>query len=284
MVGRVTEIWRFPVKSMGGERLESCELGLLGIPGDRGWALRDETVGEIRGAKKLPALMMCSARYVEEPTASRVPPVAMTLPDGVELTSDDPAVPARLSELLGRPVTLWPRLPASDLDHYRRRAPDNPDLEQELRSVFGRMPDEPLPDLAVFPPEIFEYVAPLGTYFDAYPLHLLTSASVDALAEGTPGASFDRRRFRANFLLEPTDGASGFVEREWCGREFRLGRARIKVDIPTARCVMTTLPQPGLPKDPSVLRAIVRGGQDLGVYATLVEPGEVRVGDGLVPL
>jgi uncharacterized protein YcbX len=127
-------------------------------------------------------------------------------------------------------------------------------------------------------------VAPLGTYFDAFPLHLLTKASLDALSQSTPDASFDRRRFRANFLLEATNGASGHVERDWCGREFRLGTAVIKVEMPTARCVMTTLPQPGLPKEPSVLRAVVRGGQNLGVYANLVEPGLVSVGDGLVPL
>jgi uncharacterized protein YcbX len=284
MVGRVSEIWRYPVKSMGGERLDRCELGALGVPGDRGWALRDETVGEIRGAKKLPALMLCHARYLEEPTADRIPAVAMTFPDGAELSSDDPAVPERLSELLGRRVTLWSRRPPTELDHYRRRPPDDPDLEKELRSVFGRLPDEPLPDLSVFPPEIFEYVAPLGTYFDAAPLHLLTKAALDALSESTPDASFDRRRFRANFLLETTNGATGHVERDWCGREFRLGTAVIKVEMPTARCVMTTLPQPGLPKEPSVLRAIVRSGQNLGVYAKLVEPGVVSVGDGLVPL
>jgi uncharacterized protein len=284
MIGKVTEIWRFPVKSMGGERLGRCELGPLGLPGDRGWAFRDETVGEIRGAKKLHALMMCEARYLEEPTADRIPAVAMKLPDGTELTSDDPAVAERLSELLGKRVTLWARRPPSDLDHYRRRPPDDPDLEQELRSVFGRLPDEPLPDLTVFPPEIFEYVSPLGTYFDAAPFHLLTTSSLRALSEGTPDARFDTRRFRANFVLDVTNGASGHVEREWCGREFRLGTAVIKVEIPTARCVMTTLPQPGLPKDPSVLRAVVKGGQNLGVYANLVQPGVVSVGDGLVPI
>jgi hypothetical protein len=47
---------------------------------------------------------------------------------------------------------------------------------------------------------------------------------------------------------------------------------------------MTTLPQPGLPKDPSVLRAVVKSGQNLGVYANIVQPGVAKVGDGLVPL
>src|SRR5438046_10423198 len=68
-LGRVIEIWRYPVKSMGGEELERCALGKLGVPGDRGWAVRDEAAGEIRGAKKLPALLQLAARYLEEPAA-----------------------------------------------------------------------------------------------------------------------------------------------------------------------------------------------------------------------
>jgi uncharacterized protein YcbX len=282
MIGRVSEIWRYPVKSMAGERLDHCTLGPLGLTGDRGWALRDETVGEIRGAKKLHGLMMCGARYLDEPTDDRIPAVAMTLPDGSRITSDDPEASARLSEVLGKPVTLWSRRPPADREHYRRRPPDDPDLEKELRSVFGRTPDEPLPDLSVLPPEIFEFVSPLGTYFDAMPLHLLASTSLAALAEKNPSASFDRRRFRPNFLIEPADGAAGFVEREWCGSTLRIGAAVVRVEMPTARCVMTTLPQADLPKDPSVLRTVVRdGGQNLGVYASIVTTGEVKTGDAV---
>jgi uncharacterized protein YcbX len=280
MIARVSEIWRYPVKSMGGERLERCDVGPLGIPGDRGWALRDETVGEIRGAKKLPALMRCAARYTEEPTAGRIPPVSITFPDGSTSTSGDPGLEDRLAGLVGRPVTLWPRRQATDLEHYRRRPPA--DLEEELRSIFGRTPEEPLPDLTRFPPELFEFVSPLGTYFDAAPLHLLTTASLDALAEKTPGASFHPRRFRPNFLLEPSAPAAGLVEADWSGRTFRIGTASIRIEMPTVRCVMTTLAQPGLPEEPSVLRTIVRdGGQNLGVYASVVAGGAVSVGDML---
>jgi uncharacterized protein YcbX len=72
VVGRVVEVWRYPVKSMGGELLAEARLGPRGIVGDRGWALRDESAGEIRGAKKLPALMRCRARYDAEPDGDRV--------------------------------------------------------------------------------------------------------------------------------------------------------------------------------------------------------------------
>ena len=101
-VGRIAELWRYPVKSMGGERIQRCVLGERGVPGDRGWALRDEAAGEIRGAKKMPVLMRCRARYVEEPSGERIPSAAMTLPDGTQVCTTDADVDARLSALVER--------------------------------------------------------------------------------------------------------------------------------------------------------------------------------------
>ena len=278
-IGTVREIWRYPVKSMGGESLSHCNAGVKGISGDRGWALRDEVAGEVRGAKKLPQLLLCQARYLAEPVGDDVPPAELTLPDGARLRSDDSATSARLSELLGRPVTICSRRPASDRDHYRRAAPDDPDFFAEMRQIFGRLDDEPLPDLTVFPPEILEFTSPLGTYFDAFPVHVLTTATIEALG-GAP--KFDRRRFRPNFFIETDGAARGLVETEWCGRTIRIGGLRLAIQMPTVRCVMTTLPQPDLAKDPSVLRTIVRdAGQNVGVYATVVDGGAVAVGDAL---
>jgi uncharacterized protein YcbX len=179
-------------------------------------------------------------------------------------------------------VTLWPLQPATATDHYRRARPDNPDILAELREIFGRTADEPLPDLSVFPAEVMEYTSPLGTYFDAFPLHLLTTASLATLARQAPGSRFDPRRFRPNVLVEPADGSARFPEVDWCGKTLRVGSLRIKVEIPCVRCVMPTLPQADLPEDPAVLRTVVRdGGQNLGVYATVVAPGSVAVGDQL---
>lgn len=282
IVGRILELWRYPVKSMGGERVERSMLGPQGLLGDRGWALRDERAGEIRGAKKMPALLGCHARYLEEPVGSQVPVAEITLPDGTRFRSDDPAAAERLSALTGRPVTLWPRQPASATEHYRRAAPDNPDLLAELRTIFGRLEDEPLPDFSVFPPEIMKYTSPLGTYFDAFPLHLLTTASLALLSSSAPGSRFDVRRFRPNVLVEATSAVPALVENTWCGRTLRAGRAAIKIEIPCARCVMTTLPQDDLPQDPIVLRTIVRGAaQSVGVYATAAAEGPIAVGDTL---
>src|SRR5947208_14826162 len=101
IVGRVAEIWRYPVKSMAGGQLGDCRVTERGIPGDRGWALRDEQAKEIRGAKNFPVLMQCSARYLAEPNGDGVPAAEITLPDGAKMRSDDPAAADKLSQLIG---------------------------------------------------------------------------------------------------------------------------------------------------------------------------------------
>ncbi len=280
IIGRVVEVWRYPVKSMGGESLPRASFGALGIAGDRGWALRDEDAGEVRGAKKLPALMQCAARYDAEPADGRIPSVTMTLPDGATLRSGDADAAARLSALTGRRVTLWPLQPPERAEHYRRGLPDDPDMETELRQIFGRLPDEPLPDLSTLPPELFEYTSPLGTYFDLLPVHLLTTASLRTLAAKNPAARFDVRRFRPNVLIEPGADVSALIETDWCGRSLRVGGAVFAIAMPTMRCSMTAHATADLPKDPSVLRTIVRdANQNLGVYATVQQAGDVQVGD-----
>jgi len=280
IVGVVGELWRFPFKSMAGETLDGAWVGTDGIAGDRGWALRDEEAGEVRGAKKLPRLLGCSARYVGELRAGETTPVRIELSDGQTFESTDADAARRLSDFLGREVSVWPRQPASDRDHYRRGLPDEADFEQELRQIFGRTSDEPLPDLTMFDPELMEFTSPLGTYFDALPLHLLTTATLERLTKLNDTAKFDRRRFRPNVFITTPAGASGFVETDWCGRSLEIGHAVIRCEMPTVRCSMTTQEQDGLPKDPSVLRTIVRdANQNAGVYASVIRPGRVAVGD-----
>jgi len=279
IVGTVKEIWRYPVKSMAGGQLDECEVGERGIPGDRGWALRDDEAREIRGAKKFPVLMQCSARYLEEPSGATTPPAEITLPDGTRMRSDDPRASGRLSELIGKRVTLWPIRPAEETEHYRRTVSLD---EPEMRAIMGRLPEEPLPDVSAFPQdvlqEILSFTSPRGTYFDAFPLHLLTTAWLDDLARANTNARFDRRRFRPNFLIEPQ--AAGKTELDWCGRKLRVGAVTTKIEMPVVRCSMITQPQADLPKDPSVLRTIVRdSNQNVGVYASVISPGRARVGD-----
>jgi len=275
-IGTVRELWRYPVKSMAGERLDACEIGTDGIPGDRGWALRDEDAGEVRGAKKMPALLQCRASYFSEPTGDSLPPAEIVFPDGSTAVTGEFDLAKKLSALTGRRVTVWPRQAPEKREFYRRGAPDNPDFEQELRDIFGRLPDEPLPDIGIFPAEILEFTSPLGTFFDVAPIHVVTTASLAALRH----EHADVRRFRPNLLLDTTDGRTGFVDQEWIGRELHIGEVVLKIDLPTPRCSMVTRAQPDLPADPSVLRSVVREAkQSLGVYASVARSGRVAVGD-----
>ena len=280
VIGTVKEIWRYPVKSMAGQRLQRANVGALGIHGDRGWAIRDEKAGEIRNARKLPALLHCTAVYLREPSPSDVPPAQITMPNGTTFRSDSAEANLHLSELLGRPVSIWPIQPPSEREFLKRAAPDNPDMIAELRQVFGRLENEPLPDLSTLPPQILEFTSPFGTYFDAFPFQVLTTASLNALAVHNPIADFDSRRFRPNVLIETARGIEGLVEAEWSGRTLRIGATRIKIEMPTVRCVIPTLDQPGVKKDPSVLRTIVRdAAQNLGAYATIATGGTIAMGD-----
>jgi uncharacterized protein YcbX len=280
VIGTVKEIWRYPVKSMAGERMQRANVGTMGIHGDRGWAIRDEKVGEIRNARKLPALLHCSAVYLREPSGSDTPPVQITMPNGTTFRSDSAEAGAKLSEMFGRPVTIWPIQPASERDFLKRAAPDNPDMMAEMREVFGRLEDEPLPDFSTLPPEVLEFTSPFGTFFDAFPFQVLTTASLSALSRSNPAADFDSRRFRPNVLIETKSGIEGLVEAEWSGRTIRIGATRIKLEMPTVRCVIPTLDQPGMKKDPTVLRTIVRdAAQNLGSYATIANGGTIALGD-----
>src|ERR1700735_1412394 len=121
VIGTVKEIWRYPVKSMAGERMLRANVGALGIYGDRGWAIRDEKAGEIRNARKLPALLHCVARYLREPSECDVPPAQITMPDGTTFRSDCAEAGAKLSELLGRSVTIWPKQPSTERDFLPAR-------------------------------------------------------------------------------------------------------------------------------------------------------------------
>lgn len=278
----VTGLWRYPVKSMAGEERDRVALGPRGIPGDRAWAVRDEERGGIRGGKRFPQLMDCSARYPEEPAAEGSSPAEITLPTGEVLQTGDEKAAGKLSHVVASPVTLWPLMPKEDLDHYKRGAPLLEDTKAEFRRIFARLPDEPMPDLSAFPKELAPYESPPGTYFDAFPLLLMTQQSLAALAAAAPESQIDVRRFRPNIVLD-AQGQEGLVERAWEGRTARLGTATLKLELNCPRCVMTTHGFADLPKDPGIMRSMVKETSgDLGIYASVLEAGEVKLGNELV--
>lgn len=279
----VKEIWRYPVKSMQGEKLSETLLTAGGVPLDRGWAVRDEASQTIVGAKKIGDLLNCSARYLEGTNAGAVPHVEITLPDGNTVRSDGDQVHQELSKAFGQEVTLWPLQPADNKEHYRTKQPPE-DLEAEMRTMFALEPDEPLPDLSAFPPdvlaELMEFATPVGTYFDAFPLDILTEASLRHLQTLTPDAVLDVRRFRPNILLSDSENITGLEETKWVGRAVTIGSATIDAVMECPRCIMTTRAQGDLPRDASIMRAMVaHTAQNLSIYCNISKPGRVAEGD-----
>lgn len=270
LVGHVQALWRYPVKSMLGERLPRLEVGPGGVLGDRGYALWDAESRRVASAKnprRWADLLAYSARYLAEPrTGAPLPPVAVEGPlEGadvapISLRSDDPALVARLSERLGRRVTLLDQPPpAASLDQY-------------WPPVEGR----------AFQDVTNELVLPEGTFFDACPIHAITTATLAELRRLEPDLDFAVERFRPNLLID-TAGAEGFVEQSWEGGTLAIGdQLRLRVDGGCPRCVITTLAQGGLPEEIEILRATARHNRvTAGIRLSVLQPGPVAVGDPL---
>jgi uncharacterized protein YcbX len=176
-------------------------------------------------------------------------------------------------------------VPAEQREHYRRREPIV-DMAAEIRETSELLPDEPLPVLDEVPvdfSELMEHVSPPGTYFDFFQLHLLTTASLGSLASLAKHSAIDVRRFRPNLLIETEAGGGSFPEFDWCGHGLAIGALELQIVMPMMRCAMTTYAQGELPKDPAIMRVLVReSGMNLGVGAQVLAAGEVAVGDELV--
>jgi uncharacterized protein len=270
----VDQIWQYPVKSMIGVTVARADLVETGVAGDRTWAVRDEVRGGIRGAKKIGALMRLAARHDDDGA------VVITLPDGGSVRSDDTDAAERVSAAIDHPVTLWPLQPATDLDHYRRGAADSDNMMDELQAIFGREDGEPLPDFSIFPPVITEFESPPGTYLDAFPLMIMSTSALRALQTALPDSAVDVRRFRPSFVIDTGDEV-GHPEFGWFGRRIAIGSAVIEVGAACPRCVMVTREiSADLPVDRAVLRHVVKDlDQNVGVYATVVTPGSIALGD-----
>ncbi len=225
--GTVREVWRYPVKSMLGERCERVWLDQRGVIGDRLYAVRDDdgkfgSGKTTRRFRRIDGLFHFRAVYDGD-----VPFV--TFPDGATLRGDDPMIHAALSARLGLPVTLSREAAIS--------------------------------------------------HFDAGPLHVITTASLRTLGASLAAGALDGQRFRPNILIETV--AEGFPEDAWLGHDLAVGAdVRLRVVGRTQRCVMVTLAQDELPKDPRILRVIARmNAACIGVYANVLAPGAIHIGD-----
>lgn len=284
-VGTVKEIWRFPVKSMFGERVSDARIDAEGFADDRTWAVRDDETGEIATGRRIPKLMMLKARYLSEPTTGFGPAaksrVEIEFPDGRRVASDDPYASAILSMYLGKRVSLIQRPAKRDKAPHRLAKPMSP---SETRYVLGMKADDPEPDFSFFSLKVLstlsKYTTPPGVFYDVYPLHFITTAALDNMNEIYPEGNFCAERYRPSFVIETTPEFKGLVENDWRGRDLRIGDAVIRCNHPTIRCSMPGTEQPGIAKDLKVpLTVMEHAGQHLGAYATPKTKRPIKVGD-----
>lgn len=264
--GQLEDLWRFPVKSMAGERLDRMTITPHGVLGDRALGLLDlETNAVISASSKLfPGLMDWRATYVSEPVINApLPAIRMTHPSGINWTSDDPAINARLSAHFRREVILTGERSTA----YARK-------QAAFFEGIG------LPDLA-----------PATGLVDLCPVSAISTSTFAALHQAKPQCRFEAPRFRMNLIIKAT--TSGLVDNGWVGSPLLVGdQVRLHVALPDPRCGMTTLAQGDLEKDPLILRTIAEANSlpvgsgalqpCAGVYATVQQGGVVQLGDRIV--
>ena len=278
-IGTIKEIWRYPVKSMAGEQLESCVVAEQGLHGDRRWALRDVRRAEIQSCKARPQLLQCAARCRADDAGQ----VEVSLPDGAVVDSDDATIHQRLATQSGHPSELVALRPAEELAFYRRYKREDGSWLDELVATFDREAGELLPDFLIdVPQNVADFVSAPGAFFLVTPLHLITTATLAHLRGANAQGEWDARRFRQNFLIETTAALSGLAEQTWLGKRLKLGAVEIDCVSTTPRCGAVTRAQPTLGVDKSILRTIVRDAdQNLGIYGMTATSGELRVGDSM---
>lgn len=209
---RVVEIWRYPMKSAGAERLTWAEVAADGLVGDRRWACVDGD-GIVVSAKQ--------PRLWERLLQVSAGDGGLRLPDGRTAVLDRDGVAhagAVLSSWLGREVTV------TDV------VPDGAALHRFWPREAGM-----IPSWAAGAEAGSDVVSPIGSgrFHDFGAVHVVTTGALRRLAE-VRGAPVDHRRFRANLLLDlPDDPAPGDV--------VRLGDVLLRVQVPTPRCVVPSL-------------------------------------------
>jgi uncharacterized protein len=271
MLGTVTMLRRYPVKSMLGEDVPASDVTGRGLAHDRALALVHAETGKVASAKN-PRLWRGLLKLAAAVAAGSG--VRITLPDGKTVDSADPGIDAILSEVLGQPVTLT------------GTPPPNAELDRAV-------PEEVLRDgvtarVAVETGQLGGG-SPAGTFFDFAPIHLLTTSTLDRIAELTPRGVAEVERYRPNIVIGTT--APGFAENDWAGHDLRIGRElTLRVMSRTPRCAIPTLEHGDLPRDTAALRVLADHNRVTpveplapqpcaGAYAQVLHPGRIRVGD-----
>src|SRR5690242_9314664 len=175
-LGTVGALWRYPVKSMQGEALDAAEITARGVLGDRGYACVDLFSGKVASAKyprKWAKLFECQAAYVAPPRLNEpLPPVGITLPDGLYVTSDQSGLTQELSAALGRDVVLL------------ATPPPDASLEEEWADIEG------MPFRAVVTEQALGGDTMPGLFYDGAVIHVLATATLTRLHALYPDGQF----------------------------------------------------------------------------------------------
>ncbi|HKY29394.1 MAG TPA: MOSC N-terminal beta barrel domain-containing protein [Pyrinomonadaceae bacterium] len=267
-VGYVREIVRYPVKSMAGIATESAMLGWHGLDGDRRFAFR--RMGDSGGFPWL--------------TASRLPELLLYQPIALDQSTGEPI---ELDQSTGEPLPTHVRTPAGlclELRGAELKAEIGERLgsEVELMKLNHGMFDEAtvsvisLATIAGISHEVEHLQVGKGSRrVSAAPPPLDIAREV--------GVDLDRRRFRANIYVE-TEARDPFLEDAWVGGTLVFGdsdpRPAVSVTMRDVRCVMINIDPDTAEQDARIMKTVVRLNQNnAGVYATVVRPGLIHVGD-----
>ena len=247
---RVSQLWRYPVKSLLGERLSTLRVVGDGVDGDRAWGILDRSDGRILTARREPRLLFASSRVAANGT-----PV-IGLPDGRELTGPGPATDAVLSAWLAKPVSL---VAAAESDAGRGE-------------YFADATDDAS--------QAIEWTMPKGRFVDAFPLLVMTTAGLRGAAATYSAGSWDVRRFRPNVLIE-LDG-EGWLEDAWAERQLSVGSTQLVPRRRCIRCTMVNRAQPGLDKDVNIYKTLHRTHEgEAGMWTEVVRAGAISEGDAV---
>ncbi|MGH8093260.1 MAG: MOSC domain-containing protein [Chthoniobacterales bacterium] len=255
VIGSIESLWRYPVKSMRGEEVETLFAGFAGVYGDRLYAFHSSTAS--KGFPYLTARVQRQMlRYrprFRRPEKSVAPPnlaEAESMPPGATPLYGDPA-----------DLMLEVETPAG-----KTVAIDDPALIDLLRAGI-----EPVPEVTLMRSE--------RALTDCRPLSLFALPTVKKLAEET-GMPIDKRCFRANLYLDLTS-TEAFAEERLVGRSLRIG-SKVVVSIVERdpRCMVITLnPETG-EKAPAVLKTVAqKHGGIAGLYGAVMAEGMIQKGD-----
>lgn len=235
VIGRISEINRYPVKSFAGENLESSHIATYGLYGDRCYAFVDKTKegwDSYVTARQIPEMLGFKASLIGEESANRFPNVLVESPDGRRFGWD--------TDLLNEIQTL--AKPKLSMIEY---SPENNLLAVDTASLL-----------------------------------IITDSSLRRL-EAIWGKRLDKRRFRANLVVELQDDADD--ESRWLGKRLFVGNVELGIDILCERCSMITFDPDTRDRDVSLLRTVNEElNLNFGVYASVKKAGDIHLDDAVL--